>query len=91
MSEAVRKRVVARGRVQNVWFRDTARREAEQLGLAGSARNRDDGAVEMEIEGEPTAVERFIGWAHDGPPRARVDDVEVTDLPPEGATGFRIA
>ena len=88
---AHRKRVVATGRVQNVWFRDTARREADRLGLAGWARNRADGAVEMEVEGEPSALEAFVAWAREGPPRARVDDVEVTDVAPTGDQAFRIS
>ena len=86
-----RQRLVVRGRVQNVWFRDTARREADRLGLAGLARNRADGAVEMEVEGDPAAIERFVAWSHEGPPRARVDEVEVTELEPTGERGFRIS
>ena len=63
------------GRVQGVWYRDTARQEAERLGVAGSAANRLDGRVVLEAEGEEAAVEAFLAWAAEGPPRARVDTV----------------
>jgi acylphosphatase len=48
----VRRRVVVTGRVQGVWFRESCRREADSLGVAGWVRNRPDGAVEAAFEGE---------------------------------------
>ncbi|MET0768935.1 MAG: acylphosphatase [Solirubrobacteraceae bacterium] len=59
MSAVVRRRIVAAGRVQGVWFRDSTRREAARLGVAGSARNLPDGTVEVVAEGEPGAVDRL--------------------------------
>lgn len=86
----IRKRVIVTGTVQGVGFRWTARRVADGLGIAGFAFNRADGAVETEIEGEPSAVERMLTWLGDGPPGARVDRLFVTDCEPNGETGFRI-
>jgi acylphosphatase len=86
----VRRRAVVSGRVQGVWYRDTARQEAERLGLAGSAANRPDGRVVLEAEGEPAAVEAFLAWAAEGPPRARVDAVTVEAIEPTGETGFTV-
>jgi acylphosphatase len=88
---AVRRRVVVRGRVQGVFFRDTIRRAAEERGVAGWAANRDDGAVESVFEGEIGAVQELIEVCRRGPSRARVEDIEVTDEEPEGLSGFRIA
>lgn len=65
------------GRVQGVSYRACAQREAERLGLAGWVRNRHDGSVEALVSGRVEAVEGFIGWAHAGPPAARVDHVVV--------------
>ncbi len=45
MSDAVRCRVVAHGRVQGVFFRDSVRERALSRGVAGWVRNREDGAV----------------------------------------------
>ena len=54
-------------------------------------RNRDDGTVEMVVEGEDDAVEKMIAWAREGSPQARVDDVDVTDAPPQGLRSFEQA
>ena len=86
----VRRRVLVHGRVQGVFFRDTCRREAEARGVAGWVRNRPDGAVEAVFEGPPEVVEAMVAWAHQGPPLADVETVEVFEEPVEGLPGFRI-
>jgi acylphosphatase len=86
----IRRRVVVHGRVQGVFFRDSARQRAEAHGVAGWIRNRPDGAVEAVLEGRPEAVERVVRFCETGPPRARIERVEVVDEPPEGLSGFRI-
>ena len=83
-----RKRVVVHGRVQGVFFRDSTRREAERRGIAGSARNTSDGTVEAVFEGDDEAVARMVDWVREGPGRADVDRVEVSDEEPEGLNGF---
>jgi len=87
----IRKRIVVRGRVQGVFFRDTTRRMAESRGVAGWVRNRPDGAVEAAFEGEPEAVDAMVDFAREGPRGAAVVEVEVTDEHPEGAVGFAVA
>jgi len=87
----IRRRIVARGNVQGVFFRDTTRRRAESLGVAGSATNRDDGAVEVVVEGEPDAVESMVRFVREGPGRADVSDVDVTEEEPEGLSGFDVS
>jgi acylphosphatase len=89
-SEVTRRRVIVRGRVQGVFFRDSVRQRAQAHGVAGWAVNRDDGAVEAVFEGSPEDVERLVRFARTGPPQARVDDVEVRDEEPEGLRGFEI-
>ena len=69
--------LVVRGRVQGVYFRASAQREARQLGLTGWAKNRKDGAVELVAEGEEDQVKDFLSWAQQGPSTARVDKVET--------------
>jgi acylphosphatase len=88
---SVRRRVVVRGRVQGVFFRDTVRRQAEQRGVAGWVRNRPDGAVEAVFEGVDGDVERMIELCREGPRGATVADVEVTSEEPEGLSGFEIS
>lgn len=78
------------GRVQGVWFRDGCRDCARGEGVSGFARNRSDGAVEVELEGPEPAVERVVAWCRAGPPRARVDAVDLERIDPVGEPGFRI-
>jgi acylphosphatase len=87
---AQRRRVVVSGLVQDVWYRDSCRSEALARGVAGWVQNRSDGKVEAVFEGTPAAVEQMIAWCRVGPPRAQVDDVEVSGEPVRGETGFVI-
>ncbi len=86
----IRRRIVIHGHVQGVFFRDSTRRLAEREGVAGSVRNRADGAVEAVFEGEPEAVERLVRFAREGPRGARVERVDVTEEDPEGLRGFAV-
>ena len=82
--------MVARGYVQGVFFRDTTRRQAMTLGVAGWVTNRADGAVEAVFEGEPEAVERMVEFCRRGPGRAVVESLEVVEEAPEGLATFEI-
>lgn len=86
----IRRRVIVHGRVQGVFFRDSARRLAQQRGVAGWASNRSDGAVEAVFEGDDEAVERLVAFTREGPRGAQVDRVEVSEEEPEGLTDFSI-
>ena len=86
----VRKRVVARGRVQGVFFRDSVRREALSAGVAGWAENRADGTVEAVFEGPAEAVEALVEACRRGPGRASVESVEVAEEAPEGLRGCEV-
>ena len=85
------RRILVSGRVQGVFYRDSCRKQAERLGVAGSARNLDDGRVEVIASGPDEAVSELIEWCRKGPPQASVDSVEVAELDasstPDG--GFR--
>ncbi len=65
------------GRVQGVFYRASAQREAKRLGLTGWVRNRKDLSVELVAEGEETGIKDFIAWAQHGPSAARVERVDV--------------
>jgi acylphosphatase len=85
--DTVRRRVVVRGDVQGVFFRDSTRDEAQARGVSGSVTNRADGAVEAVFEGSREAVDALIAFCREGPSRADVEDVEVTEEEPEGSGG----
>jgi acylphosphatase len=82
--------VVVYGLVQGVFFRDSCRRQARSLQVAGWVRNNDDGSVEALFEGEEDAVTTLVDWVHRGPPGAQVSRVEVVEEQPEGLSGFRV-
>jgi acylphosphatase len=85
-----RKRVVVTGRVQGVFFRDSTRRRAEALRVAGWVSNRLDGAVEAVFEGDAEAVDQLVEFCRRGPGRAEVASVEVAEEEPEGLSGFQV-
>jgi len=91
MDDVVRRHVVVGGRVQGVFYRAGAQREAARLRVSGMARNRRDGRVEMAVEGPRAAVEAFLAWARIGPPRAEVTAFEVEEAEPQGTHGFRVS
>ncbi len=84
----ISRHLTIRGRVQGVGFRFHMRTEAERLGVAGWVRNRRDGTVEAIAQGDESAVEKLIEWAHRGPPSARVISVEVTEQQAGDYSGF---
>lgn len=86
----VGRRVLVSGDVQGVFFRDTCRRMAQRGGVDGWVRNLSDGRVEAWFEGDHTAVQQLVDWTHVGPPRARVENVEVSEERPTGERGFRL-
>jgi acylphosphatase len=69
-------RVVISGRVQGVWFRNWTVGEAKARDLDGWVRNRRDGSVEALFSGTQAVLREMIAACHDGPPLARVDQVE---------------
>jgi acylphosphatase len=89
-ADRIRRRLIVRGQEQGVFFRDSTRRRAESYGIAGWAANRNDGTVEVVLEGPPDAVEAVAEFARRGPSRARVDSVDEADEQPEGLSGFAV-
>ncbi|MGH3148962.1 MAG: acylphosphatase [Rubrobacter sp.] len=79
-----RARVSISGRVQGVFFRDSAREKAEQLGLAGWVRNLSDGRVEALFEGPSPKVKEMVEWCEHGPSHASVDSVDTDFEEPGG-------
>lgn len=77
---------LVKGRVQGVFFRAETRREAERLGLSGWVRNTLEGHVEILFSGEQHEIGEMREWLKKGPPRARVDRVELVEISSDQAT-----
>jgi acylphosphatase len=86
----VARELTVAGRVQGVSFRDSVRRAAERRRVAGWAANRDDGTVQVVLEGAPDDVEEVVAFCRQGPRAADVNEVEVTELEPSGREGFEV-
>ena len=69
------------GRVQGVGFRFSAVNKAHQLGLKGFVKNKMDGTVYIEAEGEPQQLNEMVNWCWQGPSSARVDEVTKQEIP----------
>lgn len=89
-AKEIAQRVSVRGRVQGVFFRDSVQQRASEAGLRGWIRNCDDGSVEAVVQGPAAAVAELIEYCRHGPPRARVEKVEVGDAAVEPRAGFHV-
>jgi acylphosphatase len=79
------------GRVQGVAFRYFTERVACSLDITGWVRNLPGGGVEALAQGPEEALELFYKKMREGPPAARVTDVQVFDVPADPAINrFRI-
>lgn len=84
MASVGRVHLIASGRVQGVWFRQSTVERARALGLTGWVRNLPDGRVEVVAEGDRASLEVLVAYCRQGPPLARVTSVEVAHEEPEG-------
>lgn len=83
-----------KGRVQGVFYRQTTKEKARELGIKGWVANVVDGSVAIEALGYGPALEELISWCRQGPPSAKVDSVEVQwveeIIDPAQVSGFEI-
>ncbi len=78
------------GKVQGVFFRQSSHEKALALGLNGFVRNEADGSVHLEAEGEPEALEKLEQWLRQGPPQARVEEVQSSEAGLSSFEGFEV-
>jgi acylphosphatase len=86
----IHKNIFVYGHVQGVFFRATAKKIADNLGVKGMIRNEPDGKVYVEAEGEEAAVNSFAYWCNEGPSGARVRGLEINDGLFKGYSSFEI-
>lgn len=78
------------GQVQGVFFRASAEAAARRLGLTGWVRNLRDGRVELVACGVESSLKELERWLWQGPPRARVTQVEVKETVAQSFAGFSV-
>lgn len=72
-------RLIIRGRVQGVYFRESMAMKARELHIKGWVRNRRDGSVEAMVQGTGDAIGEMLAWVRIGPDRAAVESVQLED------------
>jgi acylphosphatase len=71
--------ITVKGRVQGVGYRNAARRQAIFLGVHGFVRNKPEGSVYIEAEGDNEELDEFVRWCWEGPTFAQVEDIEINE------------
>lgn len=72
-------KIIVKGTVQGIFFRQFVKEHAEDLKLTGFCRNLESGDVEIIVEGEPDQIERIARFAKEGPAHSQIRSVDVTD------------
>jgi acylphosphatase len=78
------------GKVQGVFYRDTSKAVADQLGVKGTVKNETDGTVSIEAEGDDFSLELFLEFCHKGSDKAEVEQVEVNESPMKNYRNFEV-
>ena len=73
-------RIKIEGRVQGVFYRQSAQEHALNFGIKGTVKNCDDDSVEIIATGTKEQLDKFVKWCWDGPPRAEVTNVITQEL-----------
>jgi acylphosphatase len=78
------------GKVQGVFYRDTTKAVADQLGIKGTVKNEPDGSVVIEAEGDDFSLELFVEFCHKGSDRAEVESVEINESELKNYRNFEV-
>jgi len=81
---------IVTGRVQGVFFRASCKKEADRLAVTGWVRNLPDGRVEGMASAAPEGLQAFQQWLNQGPPLAKVSNLQVSDQPEQQFDRFEI-
>lgn len=71
--------LLIKGNVQGVFYRASARTVAGKLKLCGWIKNTASGDVEAIVSGTANNVDEFITWSKNGPDKAEVNEVVITE------------
>jgi acylphosphatase len=82
--------LLIKGKVQGVFFRATAKDVAKKLNLTGWIKNTKEGNVEATVSGEEQQLQKFTKWCKQGPDKAIVEEVIVTQKEETTFNGFTV-
>lgn len=90
MTNNTRVEIKVIGQVQGVFFRASAKKEADQLGISGFITNEPDGSVTVQAEGSNSAISQFLDWCRVGSPSAKVRDLRMKEIPVKHDKSFEV-
>ena len=82
--------VIVSGHVQGVFFRESTKRKANELGLAGYVENLDNGNVEVVAQGDEDKLNELIKFIKKNPGKSKVENIKITDKTTENFKTFEI-
>lgn len=82
--------ILITGKVQGVYYRQSTKEKARELGVTGFVKNLPDGSVQVIATGTTGQLNSLAHWCKQGPARAKVDDVKMKEIPAQVFTGFTI-
>lgn len=82
--------LLIKGKVQGVFYRATAKEIASKLGVTGWIKNTREGNVEVTVSGNEQQLEKFTEWCKQGPDKAAVEEVLITQKEEATFKGFMI-
>lgn len=82
--------ITVSGLVQGVYFRQSTREKALELGISGLVKNLPDGNVHILATGTADQLDQLVQWCKQGPPHAQVKAVDVEQKDPQVFMGFAI-
>jgi len=83
-------KITIEGRVQGVGFRYSAVEKANQFHITGYITNNPDYSITIMAEGIEEELDEFIVWCYNGPPRALVTNVNITNIRQQNYSKFVI-
>jgi acylphosphatase len=82
--------ITVTGKVQGVFYRQSAKEKALALGLTGTVKNMPNGSVHIMASGTPQQLNQLVAWCKQGPPKAVVEEVQVEKIAPHAFFGFTV-
>ncbi|HUR66918.1 MAG TPA: acylphosphatase [Chitinophagaceae bacterium] len=82
--------ITVSGKVQGVFFRQSTKEKAQQLGITGQVKNRPDDTVHILATGTKQQLDELVSWCGHGPPKASVTAVLLKEQTLQSFKGFTI-
>jgi acylphosphatase len=82
--------ITVSGQVQGVYYRQSTKEKALELGVSGIVKNLPNGNVHILATGTQHQLNELVHWCKQGPPHAKVSGVDVESVESQVFMGFVI-